>query len=68
MTEYDLSDILYAWCEWRDLERHSRLKTRIGLLRTEHPDIIKAWEDYKEADQRMSHLIEYYIAFYKGKI
>lgn len=57
MTESDKNMLDYFWREKEDLERWSDWKERMEAIRHSHPEIPKAWEDYKMAKRILSALI-----------
>lgn len=58
MTDEDARMLDYFWNEKGDLERWSNWHARREAIRESHPEIIKAWEDYKVARRMLSVVIK----------
>lgn len=58
MTENDLNMIDYFWFEKEDIERWSSWKERLPIIQSTHPEIVKAWEDYKTARRLLGAVIK----------
>jgi hypothetical protein len=57
LTEEDLNMLDYFWNQKEDLERWSSWKDRKPAIQATHPEIIKAWEDYKMARRILTAII-----------
>lgn len=57
MNENDLNMLDYFWNQKEDLERWSSWEARKPAIQATHPEIIKAWEDYKVARRMLTAVI-----------
>ena len=56
LTREDMGILRYFWEEYRDITRYSKYEEILSTLKKEHPEIVKAWEEYKVAKQRLNGL------------
>jgi hypothetical protein len=57
MDENEVRMLRYFWEEKGDLERYSGWVEMQPWLREHHPEIIKAWDDYKMAGRILTAVI-----------
>jgi hypothetical protein len=52
------SMLKYFWSTKRDLECYAQFEEIKPMLESEHPEILKAWNDYKMSEKTLTMLIK----------
>lgn len=57
LTDEQLQSLKYFWEEKQDLERYIDFERLKPQIKKEHPEILKAWNAYKESIKTMNSVI-----------
>ena len=58
MTDEGINMVTYFWQEKQDLERCIDWQKRKPIIAESHPELIKAWEDYKTSIKMMNAVVK----------
>ena len=57
LTEEDISMLKYFWEEKGDIERYTAFKELKPIIQEHHPELLKAWSDYKASIKIMDAVV-----------